>query len=239
MAGLDQLRVVLVRTRNPVNIGAVARAMSNFGFEHLRVVNPYDVAFREARSAMSAAQLLESAEEYTSVADAVADCTLVVGTASVTYREPCHQVHRLEDAGRLLRSHVQSGKAALLFGSEKVGLSNRDLSHCHWLLRIPTREDHSSMNLAQAVAVCLYELVRVGEGAVEIQKLTAAPAGELDRITEGLLDILCTSGYMKSASPSAEEKIRRMVRRLNLDERDAELWLGILRQIAWKVKTKQ
>ena len=237
---LEHLRVVLVRTRNPLNIGAVARVMSNFGIEHLRVVNPYDVAFREARSAVGAAELLARTEEYTSVADAVADCKLVVGTTSVTHRELRHQMHSLEQGGPLIRKHLQGGKAALLFGSEKVGLSNRDLSHCHWLMRIPTREKHSSMNLAQAVAVCLYEIVRDGEAGPSPKKVTAASARDLDRMTQGWVDILFSTGYLKSRSSGAEEKIRRMVRRLSLDEHDAALWLGMLRQIAWKLgKTSQ
>ena len=80
---LHQLRVVLVAPRNPLNIGAAARAMSNFGFLHLRVVNPYDVAFREARSAVGASEVLANAEEYKSLAEAIADCTLVVGTTAV------------------------------------------------------------------------------------------------------------------------------------------------------------
>src|ERR1700720_3788436 len=82
-----RLRVVLVESRNPLNIGAAARAMSNFGFLHLRVVNPYEAAFREARSAVGAAELLANAEEYRTVAEAVADCTLVVGTTAVRHRE--------------------------------------------------------------------------------------------------------------------------------------------------------
>jgi TrmH family RNA methyltransferase len=152
----DRLVVVLVRPRNPLNIGAVARAMSNFGFRRLRVVNPYEVAFREARSAVGAAELLASTEEYKNVADAVADCTLVVGTTAVRHRELQHPLRRLDEhAGRLISDQLRSGPVALLFGSEKVGLSNDDLSHCHWLLHIPTREDHISMNLGQAAAVCL------------------------------------------------------------------------------------
>src|SRR5213593_3183258 len=83
----ENLRVVLISTRNPLNIGAAARAMANFGFSRLRVVNPYDVAFREARSAVGAAPLLRTAEEYASVGEAVADCELVVGTTSVGHRE--------------------------------------------------------------------------------------------------------------------------------------------------------
>src|SRR3974390_2296611 len=98
---LDHLRVVLVETRNPLNIGAVARVMSNFGARHLRVVNPYEVAFREARSAMGGARLLQSAEVYKSLADAIADCGLVVGTTAVGHRELQHPIRRLEEGGRL------------------------------------------------------------------------------------------------------------------------------------------
>src|SRR4029077_15572216 len=83
----SNLRVVMVSTRNPLNIGAAARAMANFGFSCLRVVNPYDIAFREARSAVGAAPLLQDAETCRSVAEAVADCTLVVGTTSAGHRE--------------------------------------------------------------------------------------------------------------------------------------------------------
>ena len=134
-AEFDRLRVVLVATRNPLNIGAAARAMSNFGFLRLRVVIPYEAAFREARSAVGASALLSNAEEYKSVAEAVADCTLVVGTTAVRHRELQHPLRRLEYGARLIRKQLGSNRVALLFGSEKFGLSNQDLSHCHWLVR--------------------------------------------------------------------------------------------------------
>src|SRR5271167_3779196 len=134
--------------------------MSNFGFRHLRVVNPYEPGYREARSAVGAADVLADAEQFPSVAEAVADCALVVGTTAVRHRELQHSLRRLEEGARLIRKHMASGRVALLFGSEKFGLSNEDLSHCHWLMRIPTREENISMNLGQAVAVCLYELIR-------------------------------------------------------------------------------
>src|SRR6202163_4743441 len=161
MAGdLDNLRVVLVATRNPLNIGAAARAMSNFGVRRLRVVNPYEKAFREARSAVGAAGLLAKAEEYDDVAEAVADCRLVVGTTAVGRRDLQHRLQGLVEGGRQIRRQLRLAPVALLFGSERYGLSNEELSHCHWLMRIPTREEHESMNLGQAVAVCLYELMR-------------------------------------------------------------------------------
>jgi tRNA/rRNA methyltransferase len=243
----DRLRVILVAPRNPLNIGAAARAMSNFGFLHLRVVNPYELAFREARSAVGAAPLLARADEFKTVAEAVADCSLVVGTTAVGHRQLQHPVRRLDQAARLLRKNLAGSPVALLFGSEKRGLSNEDLSHCHWLLRIPTREEHRSMNLGQAVAICLYELTRDPQAATKPQKqVAAANAAELERLTALLLDALRSSGYLeanlsgsqkrRSAAPT-EEKIRRLVRRLHLSSTDAELALGIFRQIFWKLRS--
>lgn len=239
---LDRLSVVLVNTRNPLNIGAAARAMSNFGFLDLRLVNPYEASFREARSAVGASAVLAAAHEYKSVAEAVADCALVVGTTAAGRRELQHPLRRLDEGAKRIRKQLRSGRAAILFGSEKRGLSNQDLSHCHWLLRIPAREEHGSMNLGQAVAVCLYELARRDKPAQPATKTKSATAGELERITTLLLDALTLSGYLGIPSKdagraaAAEEKMRRMVRRLKLTAADAEVLLGMLRQMAWKMK---
>jgi len=238
LAEFERLHVVLVAARNPLNIGAAARAMSNFGFSRLRVVNPYHVAFREARSAVGASALLASAAEYKSIADAVADCTLVVGTTAIRQRQLRHTFRRLEYGARLIRKQLASGRVALLFGSEKRGLSNDELGHCHWLMRIPTREVHTSMNLGQAVAVCLYELVREAKATETTEKPQLATAGEMERITAMLFDALLASGYVKSgASASTHEKVRRLVRRLCFEADDAETWLGMLRQILWKLRS--
>lgn len=234
-AQLNRLHVVLVATRNPLNIGAAARAMSNFGFSHLRVVNPYEVAFREARSAVGSATLLKQAEEFKTVADAITDCSLVVGTTALRHRELRHPLRVLEQGATLIRRRLTSSRVALLFGSEKVGLSNRDLSHCHWLMRIPTRQEHGSMNLGQAVAVCLYELVRGERISERKEKEKPATAVDLERITVMLLDALRVSGFLKPGAPS-EDKVRRLVRHLNLPADDAALWLGMLHQMLWKLR---
>jgi tRNA/rRNA methyltransferase len=234
----DRLRVVLVRTRNPLNMGAAARAMSNFGLSCLRVVEPYQLAFREARSAVGASAILAAAKEYKNVADAVADCTLVVGTTAARERELQHSLRRLEAGAKIIRKRLASGPVGLLFGSEKRGLATDDLSHCHWLLRIPTVEAHGSMNLGQAVAVTLYELVRVPPQS-RPEKHKPACAQDLERLTTTLLDSLRASGYVKTgAGPSTEIKARRLIRRLNLEEADAEVWLGMLRQILWRLKSE-
>jgi TrmH family RNA methyltransferase len=291
---LDNLRVVLVATRNPLNIGAAARAMSNFGCTHLRLVNPYDPAYREAVSAVGAAPVLASAEQFSTVAEAVADCALVVGTTAAGRRELHHALRTLEAGARiilqtlglrqlallqvapqylavkhplnakltrtrLVRKRAVSGKTvrtplagkkvtpnrvALLFGSEKTGLSNDDLSHCHWLLRIPTREEHRSMNLGQAVAVCLYELVRDAKATAKfkraLEKTPPATAGEVERFTAVLTEALSSSGFLdRRTVADADERIRRLVRRLNLSSRDADMWTGIMRQIVWKLQATE
>ena len=239
-AQFDRLHVILVATRNPLNIGAAARAMSNFGFQRLRLVTPYEPAFREARSAVGASELLASAKVYQSVAEAVGDCTLVVGTTAVRHRDLHHPLRRLEPGARLLRKHMASSSVALLFGSEKRGLSNEDLSHCHWLVRIPTSEKNISMNLGQAVAVCLYEIVRDGKAAAQSEKQKLAAAGEVERITGILLEALLDSGYLdRRRVNDSEDRIRRLVRRLHLQAEDTDAWLGMLRQIVWKLRSEK
>ena len=235
------LRVVLVSPRNPLNIGAAARALFNFGFSRLRVVNPYEVAFREARSAVGARGVLEAAEEFQSVAEAVADCALVVGTTSLGHRELEHRLRPLDEGAPAIRKQMKASPVALLFGSEKFGLSNEDLAHCHWLMRITTADTQHSMNLGQAVAVCLYELSRgeLGSAAKPARSPEAATAGEAEQITNLLLDALRRSGYVNPVtSTSTENKVRRLVRRLDLHARDVPVVLGMLRQILWKLDSK-
>lgn len=236
----DRLQVVLVGTRNPLNIGAAARAMSNFGFRHLRVVHPYELAFREARSAVGAAALLRDAQGYQAISEAIADCSLVVGTSAVGSRRLKLPVHDLKAGAHPIRRHLRSAKVALLFGSEKVGLSNHDLSHCDFVLHIPTRDQHLSMNLGQAVSVCLYELVRATPPALAAGKPTGATAGDLDRITQLLLEVAARSGYMnKQSTPATHERLRHLIHRLNLSTEDSTVLSGVLRQILWKLTSSE
>lgn len=242
-ANLSNLHIVLVRTRNPLNIGAAARAMSNFGAFDLRVVTPYEKAFREAVSAVGAAPLLANAREFDSVEEAVRDCSLVVGTTAIGNRELQHDLVSLEAGGKKIRKKLAGDRVAILFGSEKTGLSNRDLSHCHWLMRIPTRAEHRSMNLAQSVAIVIYELSRGASNALPGAKNTLSSADaemeSLNRINEALREALDLSGYIhRRSAPSAEEKLRRMLLRFDLRAADAEVLLGMLRKILWKLKSQ-
>ncbi len=253
---MKNLCVVLVGTRNPLNVGAVARAMSNFGAMELRAVRPYEKAWREAKSAVGAGELLARAKEFANLAEAVADCSLVVGTTAVGNREMKHPLRGVEEGARLIGKRMETGRVAVLFGSEKWGLSNEDLSYCHWLMRIPTRVEHRSMNLGQAAAVAMYELGRKGgkggkgskgkEKLSENVRLNAVPTGKkakfaemetVERIGEALLEALRKSGYIAARGEAkAEEKLRRMLRRFSMEAADAEVFLGMVRKILWKLE---
>ncbi len=218
--------------------------MANFGVEDLRVVNPYEVAFREAVSAVGAGQVLRAARVFETVAEAVADCSLVVGTTAAQKRELQQPIEWIESGAPAIREHP--GGVALLFGSEKFGLSNDDLSYCHALVSIPTSEGTPSMNLGQAVAVCLYEINRHESNPDQDQKARGSVARSVtgkdgiegqdaEQLTLMLLDVLEKSGYTnRITSISTEQKMRRWVRRMRFTRRDVPLLLGILRQILWR-----
>jgi TrmH family RNA methyltransferase len=235
-----RVTVVLVRARNPNNIGAIARAMHDFGFADLRLVNDYSLPLERAKSAVDASAILASAREFSSVEEAVADCSLVVGTTAVGERRQEHPLRTLAEAAPFLKSAVATSRVALLFGSEKTGLSNEAMSHCHWLMTIPMHVTpglrHASMNLGQAAAVCLYELIRQSDTAPRSQPQPTALAEDLERVSTLLADMLSRIGYANRRPASADPAaVRRMVRRLNLNQSDARRWIGILRQLLWKI----
>ena len=250
----ERLVVVLVRARNPSNIGAVARAMHDFGFAHLRVVSDYPVPFEAAQLAEKAAvhafSVLEAATQPASLAEAIADCTLVLGTTAVGDRVLEHPLHTLAEATIIVQQALAAspeGRVAVLFGSEKTGLSNEELSHCHALLTIPmntrTADRHLSMNLGQAAAVCLYSLSQDLLPFRNDAKDPASPAepqataGELERLTVLLTEVFNRSGYARRhPANSREPNLRRLVRRMANAPDDATVWSGVLRQILHALK---
>ncbi|MGC9197948.1 MAG: RNA methyltransferase [Acidobacteriaceae bacterium] len=262
----SRLRVVLVGARNPFNIGAAARAMQDFGFCHLRVVNdfspPFEAAQLEAEqqtepanlsvpldpfaptpAAVAAQQVLRSARRYDTLLEAIADCTFTVGTTAIGERRLRQPILRLEHAAPLMLAALHGSSAcgaaaeqqpgrekeaqeqsageprvALLFGSEKTGLTNEHLSHCDLLTTIPMFQPegnrHLSMNLGQSVAVCLYELTRSGfEHSVELPRQEDAPATVQDRerLTQLLLQVLTVTGYTRRFPGNAREPVVRQL----------------------------
>jgi tRNA/rRNA methyltransferase len=231
---MKNVSVVLTDVRNPLNIGAAARAMANFGFSDLRLANAYRVASEEARSGPNADSVLAAARDYATLADAVADAALVIGTTSATKRDVRLPIISLTD---IAEAFAAASPVALVFGSEKFGLSNEDMSHCHWLLRIPTEPEVPSMNLGQAVAVVLYELIRVPGTEALPSPERIAPAGMCEELTQRLHEALDLSGYVHTESTL--EKLRKLILRMRLREDDAVMWLGMVRQILWRLKSSR
>lgn len=232
----DRVSVVLMRTRNPLNIGAVARAMANFGFADLRVVAPFAESWREARSAVGASPVLVAAREYATLMEAVADCSFILGTASISRRQPSLPVIALPSLSRELNDRFANGRIAIVFGSEKSGLSNDDFSHCAALLHIPTQPAQDSMNLGQAVAICLYEFDRLAVRPLsEAQRDFTPPpatAADRERLTQSLHGILQQTDYIKpGADQSILYQIREMLHRLHLSADDSHWLLGMLARI--------
>jgi len=248
----DALEVVLVTPRNPLNIGAAARAMANFGFRRLAVVAPFAPTWREARSAVGAEELLQNAKSTANLAEAVCDATLVIGTGTLTYRRPEQPVVLLPLLAPLIRQELErGGRVALVFGPENHGLTREDLSYCQILVEIPTEAHQPSMNLGQAVAVCLYELAlrpqarSIGEKPAaeayslpytEIGAATAA-SGHLERVAGLIEETMRAAGYSPESMQAANRHdLRLTLRRLSLREQDTRRILGLFRRILWRLK---
>jgi len=242
----DLIDVVLLSPRNPLNIGAVARAMANFGFARLTVVSPFEAHWREARSAVSAPKVLQSAKESATLAEAVAECTLVVGTGTLTHRKAEQRVIPLPElASTVCAETAHNDRVALVFGSEKRGLTGNDLSRCHLLVEIPTDSRQPSMNLGQAAAVCFYELTRRIQEAEEVTsraETEPAPAtsGDLDRLAEVIEQTMIAVRYSPRIMEAANRHdLRLLLRRLNWVKPDAKRALGVFRRVLWRLQHPQ
>lgn len=267
----QRLSVILVGVRNPQNIGAAARAMRDLGFADLRVVNeftpPFEAAQLEATSAIAAGDILQNARRFDRLEDAIADCSLIVGTTAIGARGLQQPVLRLQDAAPSILAKLRhiplteqqekpapsdsdslslpstkapsgESRVALLFGSEKTGLTNEQLSHCSLLLTIPMFAPsgrHLSMNLGQAVAVCLYELVREGfTGVRELPPRSEQPSTSADRerLHALLLAAMDQSGYSRRFPANARPTVvRGLVQSLGNGKEQTETWMGVFRMV--------
>ena len=220
--------------------------MANFGFAHLTVVAPYAPHWREARSAVGTHELLLVAKESTTLAEAVAGCTLVVGTGTLTYRKPEQKVVSLLKLAPLVQHELASGgRVAVVFGQEKHGLTRQDLSWCNLLVEIPTDPRQPSMNLGQAVAVCLYELCSrafpsqagtLTAAAYAAEQRPAAPSGSLDLLAGVIEETMVAAHYSpRSMQAANRHDLRLLLRRLAPTERDTRRILGLFRRILWRL----
>ncbi|MEK7859602.1 MAG: TrmH family RNA methyltransferase [Elusimicrobiota bacterium] len=226
-------RFVLVRPRNPNNIGAAARAMANFGLSELVVVDPYAPVWEEVRSSIGGEDVLKNAK-VSPLAEALAPCQLVLGTSDGrrALRRPVVPLPKLADY--LKETLPGGGRLAILFGSEKTGLRNEDLEHCHAVLRIPTEPGAPSMNLGQAAAVIAYELSRP-----ELSEKLRSPgrplatAAQREDLVQKALRAMDRLGYMRGTPEAAKaERLRQALLRWRLIRQDAALLQALLKRVA-------
>lgn len=155
---LDHIQIVLVETSLPANIGSVARAMKTMGLSHLRLVEPKHPLDEDAFALSAGAKdLLENAQIFATFDEAVADCQLVIGT-SARLRHLQSSLIEPRICGELVVKRAEQGKVALVFGRERVGLTNEELLKCHYHLNFPTNPEYGSLNLAMAVQLAAYEV---------------------------------------------------------------------------------
>ena len=223
-------RIVLVRPRNPLNIGACARALANFGHTDLVVVDPYEPIWREARSAPGAEELLEKARAVGTWKEAIADCTLVLGTSSFHQRPLEQAVIELPNLNRYLSSYPSSEPLALVFGSERSGLSNDELAACQAVLHIPTERATPSMNLGQAVALVLYELRRSGWDPQA--PLTPAPAQDLELLIDNVAALSEATDYPRGFKPAMRlGRVRKALQAATLPPATVHFLLSFVRHL--------
>jgi len=235
---LDAVSVVLVRPRFPENVGSVARAMKNTGLSHLFVVDGCSPLQMNAyKLASGAEEILERAEEVSNLREAVSEMGVVVGMTSRGGKERAPLLTPEEVAKELI-SLSQDNSIGLVFGSEKEGLTNEELSLCHRYVQIPASESFSSLNLAQAVMILGYELFK-SRGAIPDRQVVLARSDQVEEMYEQLEKMLLAVGFLDPNNPKHIMKtIRRLFGRSGIEQREVQILRGIWSQVEWWVEKK-
>ena len=231
---LARIRIVLVRTRHPGNIGAAARAMLTMGLTRMVLVAPARFPDPEADAlAAGANAVLESAQVVATLDDALAGCALVIGL-SARPREFAGRVLALREAAAEAIVHTGAGDVALVFGTEMSGLSNEELARCGIAATIPTNEDFASLNVAAAVQVAAYEL-RVTSGASRVwtaPRFVAATHDEIESLHAHARKTLTTLRFLKPDNPRRlMPRLRRLFGRAQLEREEVNILRGILARV--------
>lgn len=235
------VRIVLVETSHPGNIGATARAMKNMGLTELHLVRPAQFPHSEAIARASGADdVLENAKVHERFEDAIADCGLVVGTSSRQRYLHWDLVEPRECAARVAEA-ARTGPVALVFGAERMGLTNAELAHCHLLVTIPTHPDYASLNVAMAVQLIAYEVwlaTRPGAPAQPPRDVPLATAEEMNRLYAHLEEVLKEIDFQdRTGGGHLMARIRRLFNRAMLDQNEMNILRGILTAVQSKRRT--
>lgn len=241
-SGLDNVRIVLVNTSHPGNIGATARAMKTMGLSQLYLVDPQQFPDERATwRAVSAADVLDNAVVTSSLDEALQDCGLIVGTSARERRIPW-PLQNPRQCAQQVRDECLRHPVALLFGREDRGLTNDELQKCHFHVHIPANEEYSSLNLAAAVQILCYELrmACLGEKGFEPLQgsvardwdIEAADAVAMEHFYAHLESVLSAMGFIDPRAPrQTMPRLRRLFTRTRLDKMELAMLRGILTDI--------
>ena len=235
---LDSISIILVRPKFYENIGSVARAMKNMGLHRLVIVNGCSPLHVNAyKLASGAEEILERAEEYFTLDEALSEMGCVVGTSSRKGKERIPLLTPRALAEKLVPISLKNS-IGLVFGSEREGLTNEELSLCHLFVKIPSSESFPSLNLAQAVMILGYELFQSSEEVKGDLPLLAS-SEEIERMFRHMEKTLIQIGFLDPKQPERMMRVlRRMVGRSQLDEREVRILQGIWSQMDWYMKGK-
>lgn len=234
---LPRIRIVLVETTHPGNIGAAARAMKNMGLSSLYLVSPREFPSDKAIwRAASAADVVNSAHVVSSVDEAIGDCQLVIGTSARDRRIPWPLVDPVECAEKVWSEAGAQREVAILFGRESRGLKNEELQKCHYHVNIPTSSSYSSLNLAMAVQVICYEVRKASATAIDSDEnrwdMEFASASDLEYFFEHLESTLVQLNFHDPDSPrQLMTRLRRLFNRIRPDQMEIQILRGMLTAI--------
>lgn len=232
---LDRVRIVLINTSHPGNIGSAARAMKTMGLSQLYLVSPLDYPNPKAQEMSSGAlDILDNAIQVESLDEAIADCSLVLGTSARSRAIPWPMLTPREMAKKV-KAEQEQADVAILFGREQSGLTNDELQRCHWHIQIPANPHYSSLNLAAAVQVLAYEL-RVASldhmNEVEEWDYRLATADEMEKFFNHLQEVLIEIDFLKLNAPrKLMTRLRRLYFRARPDIMEMNILRGMLRAV--------
>ncbi len=230
----SQVAVILVEPTQPGNVGSTARAMDNMGITDFRLVNPCHYFTGEARAfSMNARYLLHQAKKFDRLEDALEDRQLIIGTTA-REREKIKKLSPLHHLPDIAREYSKEVKVALIFGTEQSGLANEHIDLCNEWIYIPTYGKSSSLNLAQAVVVTLYELSKLfdAEPVQSEQEIIPAASKSIEAMKEHLFKIMDRTGFLrKSSRESIWTSFSDLIGRSKPDERDIRMIRGFFNRI--------
>lgn len=231
-----EFSIVLVESSDSLNIGSVMRVMWNMGFDDLRLVSPksYDPKLVE-KTARGGVVLMDSVQTYDTLESAISELTEVVGFSAREGRDRREQIFVGDWVARL--GDEGPGKVGLVFGSEEDGLRREQLCLCHTVVTIPTIEDRTSLNLAQAVMIACYEIRRAEkDGLRQLSERTYATSAELHQLDELVESTLVESGfYRKGSSAAVPFLIKNLFRRIRPDKRELGILMAMFNKISGRL----